>query len=482
MMFEGFSKEDFDAYLPEKWSSNMFTLPRRKVKDKLDFVGRRLTQDFEAAGLVLTLHLSDDHPSLWNNKKVDTQWLFFSRDLAAQKELSEIIDTERTLAATLADPTPLYRHIFLGVSLNSDYLEIGIRLHYDAWVDRKNLLALCADTEKQHAFIELCQNLGGGFEIGLTDGARIPTGDVNQDTLNGSIEAFTDAKGWLFIGKRVSCDDATPAAGAILDSICEVMNSLIPVYRFISWSPSNDAVSMANIVAEKKEKREATSAELEQERQQREELRRQQAELRQKHREEVAQKVLDDQEWRARERAIRRAAAKAAANREESDVGGVKVEDGNVNVEPQETGNGVAASELSQRATRPKYDKERRPNDSRRERRERSKPTDETRRPSSDKSKGAERSKKFEGYRSKKGRPLPKAKGQLKTAPRLAKVSDERCADIQIGDNVTVLVGFLKDRIGVVQNIDEKGDLKVTFGSLTSRVSKNDVKGLGPSA
>ncbi len=167
-MFDGFSSEDFDAYLPEKWSSNVFTLPRRKVKDKLDFIGRRLFEEFQAYGLALNMHLSDDHPSLWNKKKVDTQWLFFSRDEEARKKLAEIIDTERTLATTLIDPTPLYRHVFLGVSVNRDHVEIGLWLHHEAWVDRKNLTALLKDDDFRARFDEI-----KGI-ITLVDGTLLP--------------------------------------------------------------------------------------------------------------------------------------------------------------------------------------------------------------------------------------------------------------------------------------------------------------------
>ena len=62
------------------------------------------------------------------------------------------------------------------------------------------------------------------------------------------------------------------------------------------------------------------------------------------------------------------------------------------------------------------------------------------------------------------------------------KITAERMADIRIGDAVIVLKGFLKGRNGVVQNVDEKGDLKVAFGSLTARVPREDVQGQGPRA
>jgi hypothetical protein len=179
MQFEGFTIEDFDAYLPEKWSSNMFTLPRRKVRDRLEQLGRKLGEVFQSVDIELIPHLSDDHPSLWNNKKVDIQWLFFSRNETARKEITEIIDTERTLAATLADPTPLYRHIFIGVALDQHGIEVGVRLHFDAWVDRKNLLALISDAEKGDALANLIrEGLGGDYLCGISDDGEVPAAGI----------------------------------------------------------------------------------------------------------------------------------------------------------------------------------------------------------------------------------------------------------------------------------------------------------------
>ena len=60
--------EDFDAYRPEKWNSNMFTLERRRVKSKLENLGEMLEQELESATLSLIMNLSDEFPSLWNNQ------------------------------------------------------------------------------------------------------------------------------------------------------------------------------------------------------------------------------------------------------------------------------------------------------------------------------------------------------------------------------------------------------------------------------
>jgi uncharacterized protein YktB (UPF0637 family) len=476
MIFDGFSGEDFDAYAPSKWSSNMFTLQRRKVKDKLDSIGKQLATEFGNAGLELILHLSDDHPSLWNNKKVDTQWLFFSRDTNAQRELSDIIDTEKTLAATLVDPTPLYRHIFLGVSINETTLEVGIRLHHDAWVDRKNLLAILGDDEKRRGFFALCQSLPAQIDFGLHQNDLTGVASLEGETLQEFQNEFdTSSKGWMFMGARIPRDEVMAKGAEIAQTVVSTMKDLVPVYKYIAWSPQNDAVSIDTIVKQKKQERQATHEVLLHAQKEREEKQRQLVAQRQQEQEAKKQEMLDEQAWREQERAKRRAAAIARREKEalqqqsspapkERTVsappasGSTEEADGN-KAPKAERNDGERAPERDARG-----DRRRRERASVRPGRNDTRPKDKRERP---------RSKP----RGKDARPFKSAPAQ-NTRP--ANVSDERKADIQVGDRIVVVSGLLKDRSGVVQTIDEKGDLKVSFGMLSSRVARKDVKGLGP--
>lgn len=446
-MFDGFTLDDFEAYLPEKWSSNMFTLPRRRVKDKLEILGQLLDGQLKEEGLPLVMHLSDDHPSLWNRKKVDTQWLFFSRDEDAQKELSEIIDTEKTLAATLADPTPLYRHVFIGVSVNKDHLEVGLRLHHDAWVDRKNLIALVGTPESGERFDSLRAGLPEGFVMGLVGGEMTSATQIDSEGLGGLIGEFDEKKGWIFLGIRFPAAEAAEMGGDAQARIVESFAALIPLYRFFAWSPSNDAVSIDAIVADKQKELEASQAALEKERREREERRREEEERRVGLRREAEEKARQDQEWRERERAMRRAAARAAHEAQER-------------AEAEALATGPAKSPVDPEKTR--VDPEKPPLE---EGPPRTRPDREQLRRSSNRSE------------QRPDRPRREARPPRKQA---ARVSKERMDDIHVGDGVIVQKGFLEGRFGIVQSVDEKGDLKVVFGALTSRVPRADVEGRGP--
>jgi len=453
MMFEGFTPEDFDAYLPEKWASNMFTLPRRRVKEKLETLGRSLSDELSAAGMALVARLSDEHPSLWNNKKVDTQWLFFSRDEDAQKQLSEIIDTERTLAATLADPTPLYRHVFLGVSLDKDTLEVGLRLHYDAWVDRKNLLALVGSDEGRARFAELRASLPDHYEIGVVGEELFAPQDLDHDAFAGCAARLEEHGGWLFIGARMPRDQVAVLGADVAETALETFRLLIPVYRFVAWSPENDAISMDRLLAEHERAIKATQAELDRERAEREARRREQQVLQAELRAEVEDRVLQEHAWRQREIAARRSAAKSAAEKAEAAWAALQAK----------------APEQPAAEARPAPEPEPEPVPV--EQKKDDGPPSLAR--GARATEGAPRTSRDK----RRERPAKSYRDHKPPRPREAIDTD---AAVAVGARVEVLRGFLKGRRGIVQDIDEKGQVRIAFGALSSRLALGDVAALKP--
>ncbi|MCK9462902.1 MAG: hypothetical protein M0R80_25045 [Proteobacteria bacterium] len=426
-MLDGFTADDFDAYLPDKWGSNMFTLPRRRVRDKLEAIGRGLQPVIEAAGLRLGAHLSDDHPSLWNSKKVDTQWLFFSRDEAAQRELVELIDTERTLASNLADPTPLFRHVFLGVAVRAEALEIGMWLHHDAWVDRRNLSSLLANPDARARFDALLRALPETFEIGLAGERLVRTAELEGPALTALLRDFEEKKGWMFAGVRLSRDAAIRLGADAFPYVVESFGALAGLYEYAAWSPSNDAVSIDSVLAKHRLALEATGAEAERERHEREARRLEQDEERRRLREETEERARAEQAWRERERAIRRSIARSEAAAEDAPAPAPAAAPATTTTTP--AARAPCAPAVPAPAPAP-------------------------------------------------ARAAPRQERPKEPAP--VKVTAERMANIRAGDMVIVLKGFLKGRDGVVQSVDEKGDLKIAFGSLTARVPRVDVEGRGP--
>ncbi len=439
-----FEAADFDAYLPNKWNSNMYTLERRRVKTKLEALGNQLVEELENAGLSLIMHSSDEFPSFWNKKRVDSQWLFFSRGEAAREELSALIDKERTLKDTLEDPTPLYRHLFLGVSVNETHLEIGLRLHHDAWVDRRNFLGLFAGEEPRGKLAGTIAELPEHYQLSTNDENLQSLEGFDMARLEALVNAFDTEKAWLFIGARLPRDQVLVLGGDISDTAREVFQCLIPVYRFIAWSPSNDAIAMDEVLRERNEALRQTREVLDRERAEREARLREQEAVGAAMKQEIADKIHETEVWRSREVAARRAAAARAASAARDDDARAKAE-------------AMAAQLFGPKTEKP--DAEANP-------RTEAKPRTE------DKARGKPRPRPR--WEDRKPERTPKPVAPFKAEP------PKTVGDVSVGAFIEVTKGFLKGRWGKVQEIDEKGGLKVGFGVLSSRLELDEVMVIDP--
>jgi hypothetical protein len=263
-MFPGFTASDFEAYAPKKWKSNVFNRERLEVKQKLVALGRALQGMMVAAdGSPLAAEPSVEHPALWNHKQVDAQHLFFSRNEGARKELDAIIDRTKSLASMIDDPTPLRNHVFLVVTLGHDALELSVKLHPDARVDRQNLERKCEDHFEREKLVRLLHDLGAPYRAGVTP-ALAPVSELDDAKLGEILTALAGPQGMqapgaspklLYIGRAIAPDEAIALGGGVLELAQKGLNALLEIYRFIAWSRDNDFVSMREALQKEKQAR-----------------------------------------------------------------------------------------------------------------------------------------------------------------------------------------------------------------------------------
>jgi hypothetical protein len=258
-MFAGLIDKDFDAYLPNKWKSNVFNRERLEVKQKLLELGRELAGAMVAADdSPLLCEASAEHPALWNHKQVEAQHLFFSRNASARREIDGIIDRSRPMSTMLEDPTPQRNHVFLGVSMNHEGVEVALRLHPDAQVDRQNLERKLDETWEHEKFLELVHALPEGTDVGVLSGGKGPARELDGAKLRGLLAdlARPEAPGapthW-FAFTRTLPRAAVVAAGVdLLTTVRAELSALLPIYHFIAWSRDNDFVSMKEQIKQEK--------------------------------------------------------------------------------------------------------------------------------------------------------------------------------------------------------------------------------------
>ncbi|HEY2748704.1 MAG TPA: hypothetical protein VGL86_28990 [Polyangia bacterium] len=257
-MFPGFTAADFDAYQPKKWKSNVFNRERLEVKQKLVALGRELQGAMLAPdGSPLAAEPSVEHPTLWNHKQVEAQHLYFSRNEGARKELDAIIDRGKSIASMIDDPSPQRNHLFLAATLSESSLELSLKLHPDARVDRENLERKCEDHFEREKLVNLLRALGDGFVVGIVPELQ-PVAALDQGKL---VELFAQlgkpsvTPRLFYVGRAIARDAALAAGSALLDEAKKTLQALLPVYRFIAWSRDNDFVSIKETLQKEKQQR-----------------------------------------------------------------------------------------------------------------------------------------------------------------------------------------------------------------------------------
>jgi hypothetical protein len=266
-MFPGFTAADFDAYQPKKWKSNVFNRERLEVKQKLVALGRELQGAMLAPdGSPLAVEPSVEHPALWNHKQVEAQHLYFSRNEGSRKELDAIIARGQSIASMIEDPSPQRNHLFLAATIGEPSLELSLKLHPDARVDRENLERKCEDHFEREKLLHLLRGLGDGFRVGITP-ELMPVAELDDQKLVALLAAL--GKGGaspaaltlgapqklFYVGRSIARTDALAAAGAIVDEAKKTLQSLLPVYRFIAWSRDNDFVSIKEALQKEKQQK-----------------------------------------------------------------------------------------------------------------------------------------------------------------------------------------------------------------------------------
>jgi hypothetical protein len=258
-MFPGFTDRDFDAYAPNKWKSNVFNRERLEVKQKLLALGKELSGITVAAdGSPLACEASVEHPALWNHKQVEAQHLFFSRNEGARKELDRIIDRSRPMTTMLEDPTPQRNHLFLSVSIAHDGVEVALKLHPDARVDRQNLERKLAEVWERERFIGAVRDLPAGYRIGVTGASSFAASELDDDRLKQLLVDFARPElpgrtHHLTISRSLARDDAKAAGDALPGRVRGELEALLPLHHFIAWSRDNDFVSMREQLKQEKQ-------------------------------------------------------------------------------------------------------------------------------------------------------------------------------------------------------------------------------------
>lgn len=232
----------------------------------------------DADGAPLTVEASVEYPAIWNHKQVEAQHIYFSRNEEARKELDGIINRQKALTSLLDDPTPQRNHLFLAASLSYQGVEIALKLHPDAWVDRENFLHKLEDHYTAERWVALLQQLPASFHIGM--GPRtLSLAQAQQENLLTPAGFSAWLQTWVQTanesGSPLSSFSPSPSPTSRLFSVGvfhdkptvlsmfpqeeawlgwlrDSLQQLLPLYQWIAWSRRNDHVSVKQTLQQEK--------------------------------------------------------------------------------------------------------------------------------------------------------------------------------------------------------------------------------------
>jgi hypothetical protein len=254
-MARAFTPQVFEYFSEPKSRSNVWSRQRLEIKQELIDFSNSFYEEFRLADLGVEVSTSDHYPSLWNKKCVDRQWIFYSRGREARKVVEDVIDKDRTLSATITDPTPYFKTLFLALDLNARSVSMALYLHWKAWVDRDNLLKRTEIPQEREKLLHILRSLPDEYMVRVDGMEPLAAVDASEETLDRSFRAFGETGGFWSTGLFVPRDRALELGEDIWGVLKVVFMLLMPMYEFAAWRPDNDFISMSEKQREAEEKK-----------------------------------------------------------------------------------------------------------------------------------------------------------------------------------------------------------------------------------
>ena len=251
--FPGFAPEDFDAFDRKKWGSNRFNLERMKTRAKLEALGRQLEQHLGGTTGDLVFSTTREHPHIFNQNKVSHLWLYLDRPADERNQLARVIDKDTSLRQKVSDTIAQHQVALAGIGIDHEGVAVFFRLHANALLDRRNLIARLADQSEVGHLAVLFSRLGDDFQMVVDESiVPLPTRASELETLAARLEKQT---GWFGVELRLPRDDETITDPQFGNRAAETLPGLLDIWRFAAWSRDNDRLKLSRVLKEEKKQK-----------------------------------------------------------------------------------------------------------------------------------------------------------------------------------------------------------------------------------
>ncbi len=235
-----FSPKDFLAFERHKWSDPEYNAERLMLKRKLHAIGEPLRAHLLQAGEDLLLRTSLHHPYVYNGHRVDSLWLYLSPSDKAKQPLRDLLGVEFA-----ADTDASYIHANLVLEIDFQGLNLGLRVHERAWWDTQNAKSRCAERAGAEEFADLLNGVNERYALRMHDWKQVyRCGRLRWDDVLNYFRRFTPGVHRLNVLRTVPKGEAEATDSGLFSRVAEEFRSLLPVYRFLLWSPDNNHLGL----------------------------------------------------------------------------------------------------------------------------------------------------------------------------------------------------------------------------------------------
>lgn len=232
-----FTAREFELYRPEFQRNEEYNEQRLVIRRKLDALGKLAAKQLSEKGCELTARASLHHPYTFNGYRVATQFMYLSRGDAERRALKRILGVDLG-----KDLDQNFQHTLLVLEISQEGLEVALRVHKDAWWDGENLKRRLQSAAEREAFATLVRVLTG-YAVRVGDHRRLhPCESMTAAELGEMMRYYTPGEQWFHLFHRFAKDHPFVTEPGFSESLVAELHALLPVYRFVRWSPESNQV------------------------------------------------------------------------------------------------------------------------------------------------------------------------------------------------------------------------------------------------
>jgi hypothetical protein len=234
-----FQASDFTLLETSKQRDPEYNPYRLKLKHKLRQMGDLWRADLKAAGLATEIRTSLSHPYTYNGFRVDAMWVYLARPKKERTALKTILGAELG-----EDLDPNYQHLVLYLEIDEQRVEVGMRIHQLAWWDTQDLMYKSEPRVRALEFAHLLNPLEG-FVMTIHDWKKeYRCGALSWGDIGTFMKYFIPGEHRWLLRRSLARTDPLATSTELIPFVSRWMVAMIPLYRWIAWSPANNHLKL----------------------------------------------------------------------------------------------------------------------------------------------------------------------------------------------------------------------------------------------